>query len=199
MLLGVSLVYGLFYVFITVFRCGDPTKLADSLLRRSNCKPDAFLLAAGYIYGSINVIADWTFVLIPISVLLDSALDRRAKMSVGLVMALGAVGSISSIIRMVYLSGLFVNETHFSTTSVKATIWATAEPGTGIIAASVAVLRPLFRKIASDVRTNAASPALPDDALAPDSDTIALTSHSKKDVCIHSNQSEHPWGPTAAV
>jgi hypothetical protein len=37
-------------------------------------------------------------------------------------------------------------------TSIKATIWAIAEPGTGIVAASVAILRPLFRKIYADVR-----------------------------------------------
>lgn len=35
---------------------------------------------------------------------------------------------------------------------MKATIWATAEPGTGIIAASIALLRPLLRKIASDTQ-----------------------------------------------
>jgi hypothetical protein len=37
-------------------------------------------------------------------------------------------------------------------TSIKATIWAIAEPGTGIVAASVAILRPLFRKIYTGVR-----------------------------------------------
>lgn len=63
-------------------------------------------MSAGYIYGIINVLADWTFVLIPISVLMDSDLDRRSKMSVGMVMALGAVGSVSSIMRLVYLDGL---------------------------------------------------------------------------------------------
>lgn len=36
--------------------------------------------------------------------------------------------------------------------SIKATIWATAEPGTGIVAASAAILRPLFRKIYTDVQ-----------------------------------------------
>lgn len=36
--------------------------------------------------------------------------------------------------------------------SIKATIWATAEPGTGIVAASTAILRPLFRKLYADVR-----------------------------------------------
>ena len=101
-----SALYGLCYVFIVLFQCGDPAKLADSFLGSPKCLPGPFLLTTGYLYGTINVIADWTFVLIPISVLVDSDLDRKSKISVSIVMALGAVGSVSSIMRMVYLHGL---------------------------------------------------------------------------------------------
>ncbi|KAI5379607.1 hypothetical protein J4E82_001647 [Alternaria postmessia] len=92
-ILAISATYGLYYVFIALFQCGDPTRLADSLLSPSspNCLPSALLLTSGYLYGVINVIADWTFVLIPITVLLDSDLDRRSKISVSIVMALGAL------------------------------------------------------------------------------------------------------------
>lgn len=44
--------------------------------------------------------------LIPITVLMDSDLDRGSKISVGVVMGLGAIGSVSSIMRLVYLDGL---------------------------------------------------------------------------------------------
>jgi hypothetical protein len=105
-LLGVSVVYGLFYVISTVFRCGDPKHIADTYLLTRKCASTTFILTTGYLYGAINVIADWTFVLIPISVLIDSDLDRRSKISVSIVMALGAVGSVSSILRMIFLKGL---------------------------------------------------------------------------------------------
>jgi hypothetical protein len=107
-ILAISATYGLFYVFVSLFQCGNPTQLADSLLKPASpkCLPSAFLLTAGYLYGIINIVADWTFVLIPISVLIDSDLDRRSKISVSIVMALGAVGSVSSVLRMVYLKGL---------------------------------------------------------------------------------------------
>ena len=36
--------------------------------------------------------------------------------------------------------------------AVKATFWATAEPGTGIVAASMAILRPLFRNLKHGVQ-----------------------------------------------
>ncbi|UPX16577.1 uncharacterized protein EKO05_0006969 [Ascochyta rabiei] len=154
-ILGVSTVYGLFYVFITIFVCGNPAKLADGLVGSRKCLPSTFTLTAGYLYGIVNIIADWTFVLIPIAVLVDSKIDRRSKISVSVVMGLGAIGSVSSILRMVYLKGLIFSHGGgggLSANAVKATIWATAEPGTGIIAASIAILRPLFRKIASDTQ-----------------------------------------------
>ncbi|KAF2874143.1 hypothetical protein BDV95DRAFT_604345 [Massariosphaeria phaeospora] len=150
-ILAISALYGSVYFLISLFQCGNPNKLADNLMGSKKCLPKDFQLAAGYIYGVINVLADWTFVLVPICILVESDMERRAKISVGIVMGLGAVGSISSILRMVYLPGL-----HFSgsitAASVKATLWATAEPGTGIIAASIAVLRPLFRQITFKVR-----------------------------------------------
>ncbi|KAF2624852.1 hypothetical protein BU25DRAFT_127537 [Macroventuria anomochaeta] len=158
-ILVVSATYGVFYVFTTVFVCGDPTRLADSLLGSKKCLPAGFILATGYLYGIINVIADWTFVLIPIAILVDSDIDRRSKISVSIVMGLGAIGSVSSILRMVYLKGLLFSSSGagLNPNAVKATIWATAEPGTGIIAASIALLRPMIRKIASDTQERVSS------------------------------------------
>jgi hypothetical protein len=150
-ILAVSAIYGVFYVFIAIFQCGDPTALADTIFVNKQCLPDWFLLASGYMYGCINVIADWTFVLIPICILADSDMDRRSKIPVIVVMALGAIGSVSSILRMIYLKGLLLNG-KFINEAVSTTIWATAEPGTGIAAASIAVLRPLFRQIRGEVR-----------------------------------------------
>jgi hypothetical protein len=118
-LLGVSAVYGFFYVMSTIFRCGDPKHIADTYLGSTRkCASTTFILTTGYIYGATNVIADWTFVLIPISVLIDSDLDRRSKISVSIVMALGAVGSVSSILRMIFLKGL-LNVDHGLTSKFK--------------------------------------------------------------------------------
>ncbi|OAG18625.1 integral membrane protein [Alternaria alternata] len=206
-ILAISATYGLYYVFIALFQCGDPTRLADSLLSPSspNCLPSALLLTSGYLYGVINVIADWTFVLIPITVLLDSDLDRRSKISVSIVMALGAVGSVSSIFRMVYLKGLGLHAGGLRAESVKATIWATAEPGTGIIAASIAILRPLFRQIASDVRSKASHYSHSRKGSQQSDDTIALTSQESAAQAMKNKRHSmyrvsedlvDPWSPT---
>jgi hypothetical protein len=94
-ILAVSAVYGLFYTLTTLFVCGNPARLADSHVGSRKCLPVGFILSTGYIYGIINVIADWTF-----------DLCRRSKISVGIIMGLGAIGSVSSVLRMVYLEGL---------------------------------------------------------------------------------------------
>lgn len=105
-ILYISAIYGFFYFLVTIFQCGNPSKLADTLLGSKKCAPNWFILSTGYLYGIVNIVADWTFTLIPIVILLDSDMDRRSKISVGIVMGFAAIGSVSSILRMVYLKGL---------------------------------------------------------------------------------------------
>lgn len=107
-ILTISAVFGVFYFSVTLFVCGSPANIADSFIgtRAKHCAPVWVVLSTGYIYGIINVVADWIFTLIPIVILMDSQMDRRSKISVGVVMGFAAIGSISSIMRMVYLKGL---------------------------------------------------------------------------------------------
>ncbi|KAF1947433.1 hypothetical protein EJ02DRAFT_89766 [Clathrospora elynae] len=206
-ILAISATYGLFYAVVTLFQCGNPANLADSLIGSKKCLPAVFMLTSGYVYGILNVLADWTFVLIPISVLVDSELDRRSKISVSLVMCLGAVGSVSAIFRMVYLHGLRLSGTGLTTTTIKATIFASTEPGTGIIAASIATLRPLFRKLATDVRSHRKTLSLnhprkgshshSSSRSADEEDGIALTSQAANNkTSMHSIRDDDPWSPT---
>ncbi|EUC42659.1 hypothetical protein COCMIDRAFT_39291 [Bipolaris oryzae ATCC 44560] len=214
--LTIGVVYGFFYFFIILFQCGDPRHIADGFIQKKSdkCLPPALRMSAGYIYGIINVLADWTFVLIPISVLMDSDLDRRSKMSVGMVMALGAVGSVSSIMRLVYLDGLELSTMEsLNPQAIKATIWATAEPGTGIIAASIAILRPLFQQVYNDVRNKSTSfiskprkSESSDDEIAlrgpetvtqnVDSKPLKIETKRMSMDSIHIEDAQSPWSPT---
>ena len=105
-ILGISGVYGLYYFLETIFHCGNPARMGFALLGSRDCAPGWLALSSGYIYGVLNIICDWTFTLIPIAILIDSNMDRRSKISVSVVMGFAAVGSVSSILRMVYLKGL---------------------------------------------------------------------------------------------
>jgi hypothetical protein len=90
-IIAVSAVLGLFYVCIIIFACGSPDKLALRLTGSKECLLPKHILNAGLFYGVVNVLADWTFVLIPIWILVESDMDRQSKISVGLVMAFGAM------------------------------------------------------------------------------------------------------------
>ena len=90
-ILFISAVSGIFYVCIVIFACGSPEKLALGLVGYKKCLPPRLILTAGLLYGIINVLADWTFVLIPIWILVESDMDRQMKISVSIVMAFGAM------------------------------------------------------------------------------------------------------------
>lgn len=89
-------------------------------------------------------------------------MNPRTKVSVALILALGAVyvgptsitvllmmnrGSTATIIRIPYIKQLAQDDFLYSTTDVA--IWSTVEPGIGITAAAMATLRPLFRTFLS--------------------------------------------------
>ena len=90
----------------------------------------------------------------------------------------------------------------WTATSVNETIWSIAEPGTGIVAASIAILRPLFRKVASDVRSKASHYSHSRKGSKQTDDSIALTAHDSvsqaenKRASMYSVRSDDPWSPT---
>lgn len=71
-------------------------------------------------------------------------MPRAAKTSAGVLLALAAIGSISSLIRIAYIPGL-KSGPHFFSEALDIDVWSVIEPGIGITAASLATLRPLFR------------------------------------------------------
>jgi hypothetical protein len=88
--------------------------------------------------------------------------------------------------------------------AVRATIWATAEPGTGIIAASIAILRPLLRLFTTTVRTQVSKhgsrkASLGGSTLNQDDDTIELNSSFGTKTSIYATHAEDPWSPTVVV
>jgi hypothetical protein len=61
------------------------------------------------------------------------------------------------MVRMAYIKGLASTSLSFFVEATNTAIWSTVEPGLGIIAGSLATLRPLFRSFLRTVRTFAES------------------------------------------
>lgn len=75
----------------------------------------------------------------------------RAKLAVGAVVLLAAISSVASIARFWYLDGL-VEPKDFLWNAANINVVGIVEPGTGIVAGSLATLRPLFKKLFRGVR-----------------------------------------------
>lgn len=147
--------YGIMFAFLAVFQCGVPEHF---LIKQSagKCIPDNILQPLNYLHGSLNAASDWTFALLPISVLWHAKIPRSAKISSGLLLSLGAVGSISSLIRLAYVPGL-KNGPEFFSNAINIGVWSVIEPGLGVIAASLATLRPLFKSMVEKARNTSSS------------------------------------------
>lgn len=155
--IGIYTVYGLMFAFLAVFQCGVPTHF---LIKEATgmCVRDDILQPLNYLHGSLNAASDWLFAILPIFVLWNSKIPRSAKISSGLLLSLGAIGSISSLIRLAYVPGLKNGPVFFSN-AINIGIWSVIEPGLGIVAASLATLRPLFKSMVEKARntTNSSS------------------------------------------
>jgi hypothetical protein len=97
-----------------------------------------------YAAGGMNALTDWLFSLLPVTVIWSAAIPRSTKISAGCLLGLGSLASIASLIRLAYIPGIQASPTFLQNSSSIA-CWSIVEPGLGIIAASLAALRPLFR------------------------------------------------------
>jgi hypothetical protein len=141
--IGFVCLMGTANLFFVIFRCGNPNGYFIAVLK-GTCvplKPTRFML---YMNAAVSTASDFIFATLPIVLLRNANMDKRTKASVAFILLLALMGSISSCIRLVYLEGLLkIHDFFWSATNTA--IWSTIEPGTGIIAASLATMRPLFR------------------------------------------------------
>ncbi|KAH0353024.1 hypothetical protein KCU81_g1554, partial [Aureobasidium melanogenum] len=135
-------VYGIAFIFLVTFRCGMPKDLLINAAR-GKCISEDVIMPMLYISGVLNSGVDVIFALLPAIVLWNSLMPRRAKISACVLLSMGCVGTVASIVRIAYLSGL-VTSSNFFTTAVDAGLLSIVEPGLAITAASLCALRPLF-------------------------------------------------------
>ncbi|KAG9568018.1 hypothetical protein KCU79_g2631, partial [Aureobasidium melanogenum] len=140
---GIYTTYGIVFTFIVIFQCGNPANFFIQEVRKA-CMSDTILQPLYYTAGGMNALTDWLFSLLPATVIWSAAIPRSMKISAGCLLGLGSLASIASLIRLAYIPGIEASPT-FLEHSVNIASWSIVEPGLGIVAASLATLRPLFR------------------------------------------------------
>ncbi|KAG9671105.1 hypothetical protein KCU99_g8323, partial [Aureobasidium melanogenum] len=140
---GIYTTYGIVFTFIVIFQCGNPASFFMQEVRKA-CMSDTILQPLYYTAGGMNALTDWLFSLLPATVIWSAAIPRSMKISAACLLGLGSLASIASLIRLAYIPGIEASPT-FLEHSVNIASWSIVEPGLGIVAASLATLRPLFR------------------------------------------------------
>jgi len=122
------------------------------------CVSNSVILGVAYEQGVVTTSTDWIFATLPVTILWRAKMDRRTKSVCAFVLSLGAFGSICSIVRFKYINGLSVSPDFFWN-AANISIWSTIELGTGIVAGSLATLRPLFKRLFYSARHRVAHAA----------------------------------------
>ncbi|KAH7128816.1 hypothetical protein B0J11DRAFT_578987 [Dendryphion nanum] len=142
---GINVVSSIASLFYVIFRCGsNPDNYVYQQLEWK-CAPRVLDRFFAYQSAAVTTLTDCIFAILPIFILWNASMDRRSKISVGLILSLAALGCICSMIRFQYVDGLTQIEDFFWN-AVNIGIWSTIEPGAGIIAGCLATLRPFLKR-----------------------------------------------------
>jgi hypothetical protein len=89
-----------------IFQC-QPVQFAwDTSIKGGKCNPAQTLADIYYATTAVNIATDWFCALLPVPLLWNVQLNRNAKLSVGVILGLGALASLSACVRLVYTVNL---------------------------------------------------------------------------------------------
>lgn len=150
-----AVVFGIAFEAQIIFQC-HPISFFWSTTRdplEGRCaNPDVI---GGFIYAHAAVasVGDWVFGILPIFMFRGLNMNRRAKISVILILCLANIGSIATIVRIRTIYQITTSQ-DFLFETIDLAIWSSIEIGTAIPAISIAALRPLFRTFFSTGTVN---------------------------------------------
>ncbi|KAF1344277.1 hypothetical protein BDV97DRAFT_373800 [Delphinella strobiligena] len=147
---AIFIAYYIALLFVTIFQCGNPANVGSMT---TTCWDWATITGPlNYIGAVLNAIVDWIFAITPIIVISKLTMGRQDKLSVICVILVAISGSIISVVRIPYISGLNPDASYYSKNSNRIVYASVAESGVGLTAASLAVMRPLGKRIAEWAR-----------------------------------------------
>ncbi|KAF7529202.1 hypothetical protein G7054_g9906 [Neopestalotiopsis clavispora] len=159
--LAIVLIFNIVYMFIAVAQCQPIDYFWNRLVdftEKGTCVSKELASGSTYAATAVNAFADWTLGLLPIALVWNVELNRKAKMSVAGILALGVLASAATLVRIPYIWQL-THTVDFTYNFTDFTIWSAVENGVGIIASSIATLRPLFRKAMDLTRGTSTAPS----------------------------------------
>ncbi|KAI5919034.1 hypothetical protein F4810DRAFT_525472 [Camillea tinctor] len=96
-------------------------------------------------------IMDFVLAFLPWKILMGMAMLRREKIGVAIAMSMGAIAGVTGIVKSVKVLSMTSPDITYDRTDL--TIWTLAEPAVTIMAASIPILRMLYRELKSSQRS----------------------------------------------
>ncbi|KAF0323353.1 cation-transporting atpase 4 [Colletotrichum asianum] len=130
--------------FIAVVAVCRPVSYTWDKSLDGSCAPTNIITSISYLISVMAIITDWTCAIVPTVVVCGLQMKSRVKASVCAVLALGAIASAATIIRLPYLQYYNVVDDYLHNIA-NIVLWSIFECGIGIIAGSLPSLRRLLK------------------------------------------------------
>jgi len=155
-IIAVVIVFSIAYFFILVFQCSP----VDLFWRQFNdgrlgtCVNVDLVEGSTITHSVISFVADWVLGLLPISLIWNLRLKLTTKISLAAILGLALLAGVATMIRIPYIRILAKEPYEYLLSLAPVAVWAMAEAGLGMIAASAYTLRPLFRSVQSAIHSS---------------------------------------------
>ena len=133
-----SVVFGIVYFLMSMITCG----LKASFLG-TPCKASAAYADVSRVWSWYDGATDLVFSVLSVHTIWNAKMSRMTKFYTTLVLLLGTAGGIVSIVRIIVLTKNSTGAGSYAQ-GLRSGYWTQIETGMGIIAASLACLRPLL-------------------------------------------------------
>jgi hypothetical protein len=180
--MALSTITGIYLFLLFIFQCRPVAYFWGQYAGMSGSCIDPWIVSRSVLaYSIVSCCTDWTFCILPVSIIWNIQMNPRTKASVLVLFSLGAMWAISTfyyssspslilsfivsslyqtnsnrastttIIRFPYLK-TFTNKADFLYATTNVGILSTSEIGIGVTTSALATLRPLFRRFLGHTR-----------------------------------------------
>ncbi|KAK4119348.1 hypothetical protein N657DRAFT_659100 [Parathielavia appendiculata] len=138
--------------------CNPPAKTWDVMLP-GDCWPASVTVNYSLFVGACSAFCDFALALLPWRLLLRFNMHNKEKIGVAVAMSMGVFAGIICIVKMTFIHVLY--DSDFSYNSLQLVIWGFIEPALTIMAASIPMMRHLFKSLRreSDLRDTSTTTA----------------------------------------
>ncbi|KND95355.1 hypothetical protein TOPH_00055 [Tolypocladium ophioglossoides CBS 100239] len=140
-------------LLVTILQCIPPSFFWNQMKPGAEgyCIDQRMVTSVAFVHGSASALSAWVVGLLPVIILWNVRMNRRAKLTVTALLGMSIFAGIILIVRMTTLTRREFMSKDFFAATMKTALWSMIEPSVGIIAASLPTLRPLFKKLSPTI------------------------------------------------